>query len=314
MNCAPHDGPRAHSANRAACLPLFGREREETPCPLQRHRRSWGLSLQTEQLWEVASRFGEPNGWVARNMMKTLSSLAWTARSLVLRQCYALQNAVSRLDPRAAAYTQFHSQFGEDRYVYHHLGLPVKGVFVDVGAGHPRQFSNTYFFERNGWQGLCVDADPVHCALLREERATVEWAAVGLQEGEIEFAQAYSAAFSSVLQTDKTRSRLKVPSRAIIRVPAHRLEALLQKHEIGEIDLLSIDVEGMEGDVWRSFDPELHKPKVVIVEYYTFGLGNEADQLKALFAQHPYRLVRTTCANLIYVRCGPDRVRSGSNP
>ena len=38
-------------------------------------------------------------------------------------------------------------------------------------------------------------------------------------------------------------------------------------HDIDKIDLLDIDVEGSEIDVWNSFNPELYQPEVVIIEY-----------------------------------------------
>jgi hypothetical protein len=64
-------------------------------------------------------------------------------------------------------------------------------VFVDVGAGHPSYLSNTYFFEKNGWTGVCIDADPKQYQFLKKERTTVEWAAIAAEEGEIEFSPAY---------------------------------------------------------------------------------------------------------------------------
>src|SRR5664279_1724982 len=99
--------------------------------------------------------------------MKTFAVTVLKAiRSLTLRLCCNLRNKFDQLKPDDATHTQFHSQFGEDRYVYRHLNPPKKGVFVDAGAGHPINLSNTYFFEKNGWTGLCIDADPTQIALL----------------------------------------------------------------------------------------------------------------------------------------------------
>ena len=57
------------------------------------------------------------------------------------------------------SYDVFHSQHGEDRIILAAVTLPTQGVFVDVGAGDAVAFSNTLHFEKNGWTGLCVDAD-----------------------------------------------------------------------------------------------------------------------------------------------------------
>jgi hypothetical protein len=45
-------------------------------------------------------------------------------------------------------YSRFHSQFGEDKFLETNNLLPSVGVFVDVGAGNPITFSNTYRLEK----------------------------------------------------------------------------------------------------------------------------------------------------------------------
>jgi len=179
--------------------------------------------------------------------------------------------------------------------------LPEKGVFVDIGAGHPMYLSNTYFFEKNGWTGLCVDADPSQILLLRKERQKVEWAAVALEEGGIELSLAYSPTYSSTMRRENYRGMIKMPFKGTIRVPSLKLETLLTKNNIGAIDLLSIDVEGTELEVWKTFDYEKHKPRVVIIEYYTFGLADNSEKIKSFFSQLPYQLVHTTCTNFIFL-------------
>ena len=87
-------------------------------------------------------------------------TLSKTIQSVTLREWHSLKNRIFRPDNTEIKYNRFHSQFGEDRYIYKNIDLPEKGIFVDVGAGHPIYLSNTYFFEKNGWTGVCIDADP----------------------------------------------------------------------------------------------------------------------------------------------------------
>ena len=54
------------------------------------------------------------------------------------------------------------SQFGEDKWLVDNVELPAKGFYVDVGAGNPINLSNSYLFEKLGWNGLLIDADPRH--------------------------------------------------------------------------------------------------------------------------------------------------------
>jgi hypothetical protein len=85
-------------------------------------------------------------------------------------------------------------------------------------------------------------------------------------------------------------------------VPAARLEAILAKHGIERIDLLSIDTEGTELDVCGSMDWDLHRPSVVVIEYLTFGRAPQETATCDYFARLPYRLVHRTPCNLIFTR------------
>ena len=64
-----------------------------------------------------------------------------------------------------------YAQSGEDLIVWGELAERVprchsatvsqdKGFYVDVGAYHPKLFSNTYLFYKKGWRGICVDPNP----------------------------------------------------------------------------------------------------------------------------------------------------------
>lgn len=240
-------------------------------------------------------------------------SLSKVCESLTMRQVHSLKNRFVTLSNDHVKHTRFHSQFGEDRYIFEHIDLPERGVFVDIGAGHPTYLSNTYFFEKNGWTGLCVDADPSQIKLLKKERQNVEWAAIAPEEGEIEFSLAYFPTYSSTMGKDKYHGIVKMPFKGTIRVPSMKLETLLIKHNIGAIDLLSIDVEGTELEVWETFDYEKHKPKVLIIEYYTFGLVDNSERIKAFFSKLPYQLVHTTCTNFIFLNLDKHCVKTGEH-
>jgi FkbM family methyltransferase len=214
---------------------------------------------------------------------------------------FQFKNKYYQLNNKNYKYKNFHSQFGEDRYIWKNIELPRKGVFVDIGAGHPISYSNTYFWEKNDWEGICIDADINQVNLLKTERPNVEWAAISPEEGEIEFFPAFLPELSTTKQNDKNGGLIKIRFKDSVKVPSFRLETILEKHQIGIIDILDIDVEGTELEVWETFDYEKHRPQVVIIEYYTLGLGDKSEQIKEFFSKLPYQLVHTTCSNFIFV-------------
>lgn len=56
--------------------------------------------------------------------------------------------------------TRSYSQEGEDMILRRIFGSQTSGFYIDVGAHHPKRFSNTYFFYKKGWAGINIDAMP----------------------------------------------------------------------------------------------------------------------------------------------------------
>src|SRR4051812_44497014 len=52
------------------------------------------------------------------------------------------------------------AQEGEDLVLRRFFEGQKKGFYVDVGAHHPHQYSNTFWFYRRGWRGINIDAMP----------------------------------------------------------------------------------------------------------------------------------------------------------
>lgn len=44
------------------------------------------------------------------------------------------------------------------------------GFYVDVGAHHPKRFSNTFYFYKKGWSGINIDAMPGSMSLFNKIR------------------------------------------------------------------------------------------------------------------------------------------------
>lgn len=196
-------------------------------------------------------------------------------------------------------YTQprpFHSQWGEDRWLAEHFRIPTAGVIVDVGAGDGVRGSNTFYFENLGWRGLCVDADPRNHEPLRRIRSCiVDTCAVSSTAGRRRFGMyADRPSRSGLLRYG--------PDYPEVTVACRRLDDLLHRSSIQLVDLLSIDVEGTELDVWDSFDPDEHRPAMVIIEFDDRDHATCRDAIQERLGHDTYRLVHQTPANLILQR------------
>jgi len=55
---------------------------------------------------------------------------------------------------------EFYSQNGEDFLLWSLFKGRKSGFYIDIGAFDGIHLSNSYYFEKNGWDGVCVEAHP----------------------------------------------------------------------------------------------------------------------------------------------------------
>jgi len=78
-----------------------------------------------------------------------------------------------------------------------------------------------------------------------------------------------------------------------------RLDHLLFEISIPQLDILSIDTEGTEIEVFESLNG-LYKPTILIVEYLVFGGKDNYELVSKYFTDNGYDLVHRTLANCIF--------------
>ncbi len=171
-----------------------------------------------------------------------------------------------------------HSQFEEDKWIADNLKIPEHGTFCEVGAFDGLGCSNTLYFEEIGWRGVLIEADPYNAAkcFINRPDAVVWCCAVGKER----------------LDTFHVNEL----DRGVVQPLSRILSWALG---LQPLDLLSIDTEGTELDVWESISGI--KPRIVIIEYQTFFNPSQAPAiLKAM--EKDYEMVHQTGCNLIMVK------------
>ncbi|MCJ0742379.1 hypothetical protein [Pedobacter montanisoli] len=72
-----------------------------------------------------------------------------------------IKNIINKNLPNSFEYlNEAYSQEGEDLVLARIFEHQQKGFYVDVGALHPKRFSNTFKFYKQGWRGINIDAMP----------------------------------------------------------------------------------------------------------------------------------------------------------
>jgi FkbM family methyltransferase len=175
-----------------------------------------------------------------------------------------------------------YSQEGEDMILRRIFENQNVGFYVDVGAHHPFRFSNTYYFYKQGWHGINIDAMPGSMRLFRRFRSRDINLEMPISNGEqdliyFQFNEPALNSFSEEVSRERNGKKGYYIQQEI-KLKTLKLSSVLHEQLPNgtEIDFLSIDVEGLDLDILRSNDWGKYKPKIILVEI----LGNSLSDVK----------------------------------
>lgn len=200
-----------------------------------------------------------------------------------------------------------YSQEGEDMVLRRLFEGQDGGFYVDIGAHHPRRFSNTFYFYRRGWRGINVEPNPDASPLFRSQRRHDINLTLGI--GDTPETLTYFRFNEPALNTfdaDVARSRQSEPYFIVdtLNVPVHRLDSVLQEHlPVGTpITFLSVDVEGVDLAVLRSNDWLRFRPRCVLVEALSQSLAQiDASPMHRFMIEQQYVLFAKTVHTVFYL-------------
>jgi FkbM family methyltransferase len=154
-----------------------------------------------------------------------------------------------------------------------YFGYPSKGFFVEVGAYDGEFISNTSFLADIGWNGLYIE--PVYeyylkCLKRHEPNdVTVANVAIGLEEKEVKMFRGETLSTLNAEQVDRYKEidwAANIQFDEVI-CDQMRLDTLMNRLEVPkEFDILVVDVEGKESEIFKTFDIDEWRPKMLIVE------------------------------------------------
>lgn len=166
-----------------------------------------------------------------------------------------------------------YSQEGEDMILKRYYENYKNGFYVDIGAHHPNRFSNTKLLYQNGWNGINVDAMPGSMKLFNRFRKRDINIELGISEkpGFLNyyiFNESALNGFSEDLSNYRDNQNDIYKIKEIKKINIITLEMLFDKYLPPNqiIDLLSIDVEGLDLEVLKSNNWTKYKPNLILVE------------------------------------------------
>jgi hypothetical protein len=188
----------------------------------------------------------------------------------------ALGGVLERAPPEA----MMSSQFGQDLFVLEQLGGQMGGFFLDSGAADGVMGSNTLLLESAyGWTGVCVEPNTQFFARLRKSRRCIcVNCCLYDREDVVEFVESartlggiFEAYDPRVLESTKRRCSLPADAAGkpeTVEKPARTVLSVLDACAAPPvIDYWSLDTEGSELAILRSFPFDRYAFRVLTVEH-----------------------------------------------
>ena len=230
--------------------------------------------------------------------------------SLFKRFKLCVRRVLDKVAPAQLYGRKFYSQAGEDMLLsIYYEGNKHKGFYVDVGAHHPFRFSNTAYFYKHGWRGINIEPTPsLFKAFPRWRKRDINLN-VGIGNGEkltfYVFNEGALNTFDPALAKERDGKvhmgrQYKIIDQ--IEVQTRTLADILDKHlpEGTAIDLLTIDVEGMDFDVLKSNDWTKYQPAFILVECESSLDDLADDQIYTFLHEKGYSIVGRTLYTTLF--------------
>jgi FkbM family methyltransferase len=201
--------------------------------------------------------------------------------------------------------TKTYSQEGEDLILRKVFGRRNNGFYIDIGAHHPKRFSNTYFFYKKGWNGINIEARPGSKTLfdkIRPSDINLEFA-ISSEPKELMYYMFNEPALNgfSTQSVENLKDHKEYKIIKEIKLSTQRLDTVLARHltPTQNIDFMSIDVEGLDFDVLISNNWNLFRPSIILIEdpNYDFKSGSE---ISTFLESYKYKLFAKTFNTSFY--------------
>ncbi len=198
----------------------------------------------------------------------------------------------------------YYSQHGEDFLINKIFAGKANGYYIEIGCLDGIEFSNTYYFEKKGWKGACIEAHQDFIAALKKNRphASVVHCAAGEEDKDnVTFYANKIGSLSTLDKNEEERWRKNYKDYfhgfEEQKVPMRTLTTVFNDLGAGAIDFVSLDIEGYEVQALTGLDFDRFKPKVFIIEYKD---ETHKGKLEAILFKQGYHYLSKIGCNLFY--------------
>lgn len=203
-----------------------------------------------------------------------------------------------------------YAQHGDDVIVMcllHSMGIS-NPTYLDIGAHHPFNISNTALLYKCGGRGINVEPNPnlfVNFSKMRPEDVNLN-VGVAPNAGSLtfymidDFSGRNTFDFETADQFVKAHPEFSITKAMEIEVLT--INDIIHQYASGKYpDFLSIDVEGLDEGIIASADFSMSRPKVICVEISNASGEKGRGRISEILEGNGYYCVMRAVSNLIFV-------------
>lgn len=212
---------------------------------------------------------------------------------------------------RKGVFSQYcYSEDGEDGVLraFYEDELPPDGFFIDMGAYHPVHLSNTYWFYERGWRGINIDATPGSMKAFDKFRPRDINLELGVSDeyGQLDFLYYGSTSTINRLVKPDELDSLDDANCKRVKVDVKPVNAILDQYvpKGQHINVISMDVEGLELRILEAFDFDKYSPDFFLIEELDYTdcdfTTYHQSPIYRLLAKHGYIPIAKTQRTVVY--------------
>jgi FkbM family methyltransferase len=240
------------------------------------------------------------SSWFGIGILRRVATLRvdlWEVVLVLLLAAALLHPLVSTTTTAEAELAPYRERFGphhqseneEEWFIRDFFADRRDGVFVDVGANHPKRFSKTWYLEKElGWSGIAVEPLRQFQADYETERPRTKFRPFFVSHTSDETAKLYVISGDTVVSSgDPAFTGAFGTVDRVDTVPTITLDDLLTREGVTRIDFMNIDIELHEPAALRGFDIRRFAPGLVCIE----ALPPTRQAILEYFARNGYVIV-----------------------
>jgi FkbM family methyltransferase len=208
----------------------------------------------------------------------------------------------------------YYSQWKQDEYIYNTFfkNKTEPGVFLEIGADDGVKFSNCKFFEDTyKWRGIAIEArEEAYNKLITNRTCNCICAVLSdvIEDTKFMAIKGYGVGLSGLINKYDPRHLKRIKEEikntnnkgvSVIDVKTEKLNDILDKYNMTNIDFLSIDTEGSELAILNTLDFDKYNIDVITIE------DNYKDaELMKFFISRNYSFVKQIECDKIFRKNG----------